>query len=143
VVPAPHFEAGVGRLLAKEAKPKVDAEEQAFDKAVSDFQQRLEKLPPKHKAQIRQIHSQVDAWADEKRDAGQRADKLSTFVGKVMRYADKHLANLEKADPKLLQFKAEHKQFQELFLAGNEVIESYLAWIRTDYPRRPPAKQAR
>ena len=129
-------------LLAKESKPKkpkVSMEEQHFNRSVSKFQQHLSKLPPKHKAEIRKIHSQVTAWADKERAAGQRADKLSTFVGQVMAYTDKHLANIEKADPDLQQFKAEHKQFQDLFLAGNGVIEAYLAWVRTDY--KAPKKQ--
>lgn len=142
IAPAPDF--GVDLLcdayLAKEPKPKKDIsmEEQAFHRAVSDFQQKLGKLPPKHKAEIRKLHKGVVDWADEARAAGQRADKLSTFVGKVMAYSDKHLENIEKADPKLLQFKAEHKQFQDLFLSGNQVIEAYLYWVRTDYKKPKP-----
>lgn len=125
-------------LLAKETKPKVSVEEKSFNRAVSDFQQQLSKLPPKHKAEVRKIHAQVTSWADKQRAAGQRADKLSTFVAQTMAYCDKHLANLEKADPELRQFKAEHKQFQDLFLAGHLVVEAYLKWVRTDYqaPKR-------
>jgi len=128
-----------GLLIAKEAdaKSKEAMAEQAFQRAVSKFQQQLGKLPPKHKAQVRKIHSQVNQWADKQRSAGQRADKLSTFVGKVMGYADTHLGNIEKADPELEQFQAEHKQFQDLFLAGNDVIEAYLVWVRTDTPNKP------
>ncbi|MFA5504363.1 MAG: hypothetical protein WC314_10000 [Vulcanimicrobiota bacterium] len=116
----------------------VTAEEQSFHSAVSAFQQHLQKLPPKHKEEIRKIHTEVTAWANEKRSAGQRADKLATFVSKVMGYADSHLENIEKADPKLQQLQAEHKQFQDLFLAGNQVIEAYLVWVRSDYKPTPP-----
>ena len=122
-------------LLAEDPGPQLASEEQAFNKAVSKFQQHLAKLPPKHKEEVRKIHAQVTGWADKQRAAGQRADKLSTFVGKVMGYCDKHLGNIEKADPELKQFKTEHKQFQDLFLAGNDVIESYLAWVRSDYKK--------
>lgn len=115
--------------------------EQAFHRAVSKFNQKLATLPPQHKAEIRKIHSQVTKWADDARAKGQRADKLSTFVGQVMTYSDKHLANIEKADPELKQFAAEHKQFQELFMAGNGVIEAYLAWVNTDYKK--PKKKAK
>ena len=137
--PAPNYCAEQPFVLAKEAEkaPKVTPEERAFNSAVSNFQQHLQKLPPKHKAEIRRLHGEVTQWADEKRAEGQRADKLSTFVGKVMGYADTHLENIEKADPELKQFKAEHKQFQDLFLAGNQVIEAYLLWIRTDYKPAP------
>ena len=141
--PAPNYAVEQPLLIAKEGQKKkadVTQEERAFHSAVSEFQQKLSKLPPKHKAEIRKIHTEVTKWADEQRTAGQRADKLSTFVGKVMGYADKHLDNLEKADPELKQFKAEHKQFQDLFLAGNQVIEAYLYWVRTDYkPAKKPA----
>jgi hypothetical protein len=143
--PAPNFTVEQPLLIAKEKeKPgKVTQEEQAFHSSVSNFQQHLAKLPPKHKAEIRKIHTQVTQWADKQRAAGQRADKLSTFVGKVMAYADKHLENIEKADPELKQFKAQHKQFQDLFLAGNKVIEAYLAWVRTDYKpvKKPEPKK--
>ena len=133
--PAPAIVFEQPQLIAREKeKPvKIAPEEQAFHKAISNFQQQLSKLSPKHKAEIRKIHTQVTQWADKQRAAGQKADKLSTFVGKVMGYADGYLENLEKADPELKQFKAEHKQFQDLFLAGNQVIEAYLAWVRTDY----------
>lgn len=143
--PAPYLEAKAPFLIAKEKeKAGVSQEERAFNTAVSKFQQQLAKLPPKHKAEIKKIHAEVTKWADEQRAAGRRADKLSTFVGKVMGYADKHLDNIEKADPELKQLKAEHKQFQDLFLAGNQVIECYLIWIRTDYKpvEKPPAKKA-
>lgn len=142
--PAPNHTIALPFLVAKDPgkkpKAKVTMQEQAFHRSVSKFQQQLSKLPPKHKAEIRKIHSQVTGWADKQRKSGMRADKLSTFCGKVMAYCDKHLENIEKADPDLRQFKAEHKQFQDLFLAGNEVIESYLAWIRTDY-KEPPKKK--
>jgi hypothetical protein len=143
--PAPEYAVWNSVEIAKEIKPTIPVEEQAFNKAVSNFQQHLAKLPPAHKAEIRKIHTQVTDWADKQRAAGQRADKLSTFVGKVMAYTDKHLENIEKADPDLRQFKAEHKQFQDLFLAGNGVIEAYLAWVRTDYknakkPKNMPKK---
>lgn len=114
--------------------------EQQFNRALADFNQRLQKLSPQHKAEIRKIHQQVNDWADKARAQGQRADKLSTFVGKVMNYADGHLANIEKADPELREFKSEHKQFQDLFLSGNGVIEAYLSWVREDY--RPKSKSA-
>ena len=134
-------------LVAKEPakKPEITMQEQAFHRSVSEFQQKPSKLPPKHKAQIRKIHQQVTGWADQERKKGLRADKLSTFCGKVMAYCDKHLENIEKADPELKQFKEEHKQFQDLFLAGNQVIESYLLWVKTDYqnsPKSPPGKAA-
>ena len=54
-----------------------------------------------------------------------------------MGYADNHLENIEKADPELKEFKAEHKQFQELFLAGDKVIQAYLLWVQTDYKPAP------
>ena len=133
--PAPVLVADQSFLLAKEGDKavKISKEERAFHSAVSNFQQHLSRLSPKHKAEIRKIHTQVTQWGDSQRAAGQRADKLSTFVGKVMSYADGYLENLEKADPKLKQFKTEHKQFQDLFLAGDQLIEAYLAWVRTDY----------
>lgn len=124
-------------FLAKETASKPLPEEQAFHKSVQDFQLKLSKLPPKHKAEIRKLHGEVVDWADKQRAAGQRADKLATFVGKVMGYCDKHLDNIEKADPELQQFKAEHKQFQDLFMSGSSVIDSYLAWVRTDYKPAP------
>lgn len=143
--PAPEIVVASPYLLAKEPtkKPQISMEEQSFHRSVSDFQQKLAKLPPKHKAQIRKIHQQVTGWADQERKKGLRADKLSTFCGKVMAYCDKHLENIEKADPELKQFKAEHKQFQDLFLAGNQVIESYLLWVKTDYKDSPPKKPAK
>jgi hypothetical protein len=94
---------------------------------------------------MRKLHLEVNKWANEQRAAGQRADKLSNYVGQVMSYCDRHLANIEKADPELQQLKAEHKQFQDLFLAGNRVIEAYLGWVQTDYkskPKRPAPKKA-
>ena len=137
--PAPIISTELPALIAKEAEkaPKVTPEEQAFHSAVSNFQNHLQKLPPKHKAEIRKLHGEVTQWADDKRSAGQRADKLSTFVGKVMGYADEHLENIEKADPELTELKAEHKQFQDLFLAGDKVIQAYLSWVQTDYKPAP------
>lgn len=142
--PAPESRHEGHLLFAKEGgKANVSMYEQQFNRALADFNQRLQKLSPQHKAEIRKIHQQVNDWADKARAQGQRADKLSTFVGKVMNYADGHLANIEKADPELRQFKSEHKQFQDLFLSGNGVIEAYLSWVREDYrpkPKSPPAK---
>lgn len=139
--PAPAFPIPDAMLLAKEGgKQQMSMQEQQFHRAVTDFENRLAKLPPKHKAEILKIHQQVDDWANKARAQGQRADKLSTFVGKVMNYADEYLANIEKADPELKQFKAEHKQFQDLFLSGNGVIEAYLVWVREDYQPKPKPK---
>lgn len=115
----------------------VSAEEEEFQEAISVFQEQLSLLPPDHKAEIREIHRTVTEWGDEKRRQGERADKLSTFVSRVMTYADEHLQSIEKADPKLRERQAEHQQFQELFVAGNDVIESYLSWIRSDKDPRP------
>jgi uncharacterized coiled-coil DUF342 family protein len=133
--PAPAISVEQPLFIAKEKeKPlNISPEEQNFHSAVSNFQQHLSKLSPKHKAEIRKIHTQVTQWANKQRAAGNRADKLSTFAGKVMSYADGYLEKLEKADPELKQFKVEHKQFQDLFLAGNQLIEAYLAWVRTDH----------
>lgn len=137
--PAPESYYEGYNLFAKEAaKPEPSMHEQHFHRAMADFNQRLQKLSPKHKAEIRKIHQQVTNWANTARAEGQRADKLSTFVGKVMNYADQHLSNIEKADPELQQFQAEHKQFQDLFLSGNGVIEAYLSWVREDY--KPKSK---
>lgn len=135
--PAPQWVSQAPFVLANEKQAQGSVEEKAFHQAVSKFQQRLSKLSPQHKAEIRKLHTEVVNWADKQRAAGMRADKLATFVEQVMGYADKHLQNIERADPKLLALRAEHKQFQDLFLAGNEVIEAYLAWVRTDYKPLP------
>lgn len=128
--------------LAKEPqeKPKVGPKRKAFDKAVQEFEKSLEKLPAAHKQEILKFHEEVDKWADSKRAKGEKADKLSNFVGRVMIYAHKRLLLIEQQDPQLTQMKKEHTELQTLFMNGNEVIESYLAWVRAKDEDEAPKK---
>ena len=127
--------------IAQETKKKQPSvEKKTFNEKVKAFQAHLSQLSPEHKAKIREMHGEVSSWADKSRKAGKKADKLSTFVGKVMTYADSHLKNIEKADPKLLRFKQEHKQFHDLFTAGSDVIDAYLAWVLTDHEKSKTKK---
>lgn len=130
------------RLAKKppQKKAKVGPKRKAFDKAVQDFEQSLAKLPAAHKNEILKFHEEVDKWADKKRDKGEKADKLSNFVGRVMIYAHKRLLLIEQQDPKLTRMKREHTELQTLFMNGNEVIETYLAWIRAKNEDEPPKK---
>ena len=121
-------------------KEQPSAEKKAFHEKVQAFQEHLALLSPEHKSKIKELHGEVSSWADKSRKAGQKADKLSTFVGKVMTYADTHLKNIEKTDPELKMFQEEHKQFHELFVAGADVIDAYLAWVRTDYEKSKSGK---
>jgi hypothetical protein len=109
---------------------KISKEQVAFDKAVKTFEEALEKLPAKDKAEIAKLHNETDAWADKERASGKKADKLATFVGKVMTYLHQRLLVIEKTDPQLNKLKEEHRQLQKIFLQGDDVINAYLAWVK-------------
>lgn len=112
------------------AKPKISKEQANFSKAVKTFQEGLSKLPSNHKAELLKFHGQIEAWVDGERAAGKKADKLASFVGKVMTYLHQRLLVIETEDPKLEKMKAEHRQLQKLFLQGDDVINAYLAWVK-------------
>jgi hypothetical protein len=117
----------------KGGESKISKEQEAFNKAVKTFEDGLAKLPDKHKAEIAKLHDQTDAWADKERASGKKADKLATFVGKVMTYLHQRLLVIEKTDPQLTRMKDEHRQLQKLFLQGDDVINAYLAWVKNKH----------
>ena len=122
-------------------KKKISKEEASFRKAVEVFQISLSKLDPDYKKDIREIHSRTVAWAKKQKRNGVKADQLSTFVGKVMAYANKQLGNIEKQDPDLLTYKAYHDQLTDVFFTGNEVIEAYLKWVKIPDDPRPKRRR--
>lgn len=113
---------------AKDAK--ISKEQEAFQKAVKTFEEALSKLPAKDKTEIARLHSETEAWVDKERASGKKADKLATFVGKVMTYLHQRLLVIEKTDPQLTKLKEEHRQLQKTFLQGDDVINAYLAWVK-------------
>jgi hypothetical protein len=153
VCPAPAPPASLPFTVAEkspETKDKSDAkiskEQVAFNKAVKTFEEALSKLPDKHKAEIAKIHAETDSWADKERASGKKADKLATFVGKVMTYLHQKLLVIEKTDPQLTKMKEEHRQLQKVFLQGDDVINAYLAWVKNkndpiDQPAAGAGKQ--
>lgn len=138
VCPAPVQLAGLPFEIVAEKAPqakgkddaKVSKEQVAFDKAVKTFEEALAKLPARDKAEISKLHDETDAWADRERATGKKADKLATFVGKVMTYLHQRLLVIEKTDPQLNKLKEEHRQLQKTFLQGDDVINAYLAWVK-------------
>ncbi len=114
----------------KSNDPKVSKEQAAFDKAVKTFEEGLRKLPAKDRTEIAKLHAETDAWAEKERASGKKADKLATFVGKVMTYLHQRLLVIEKTDPQLTKMKEEHRQLQKTFLQGDDVIKAYLAWVK-------------
>lgn len=109
---------------------KISKEHEAFNKAVKAFEEALAKLPAKDKTEILRLHSETEAWVDKERASGKKADKLATFVGKVMTYLHQRLLVIEKDDPQLTKQKEEHRQLQKTFLQGDDVINAYLAWVK-------------
>lgn len=144
VCPAPPAAVSLPFTMVADKAPetKVSKEQEAFNKAVKTFEDALAKLPSNHKAEIAKLHTQVESWADKERAAGKKADKLATFVGKVMTYLHQRLLVIEKADPQLNRLKDEHRQLQKVFLQGDDVINAYLAWAKNknDPIDQPPAK---
>ncbi len=147
VSPAPERLVHLPFLLAdKTPEKKISKEHEAFNKAVKTFEESLAKLPANHKAEIAKLHDEVDLWADKERASGKKADKLATFVGKVMTYLHQRLLTIEKNDPQLTRLKDEHRQLQKLFLEGDKVINAYLAWVKNkkdpiDEPEGPKPKK--
>lgn len=126
---------------------KISKEHDAFNKAVKTFEESLSKLPAKDKTEIAKLHAETEAWVDKERASGKKADKLATFVGKVMTYLHQRLLVIEKTDPQLTKLKEEHRQLQKVFLQGDDVINAYLAWVKNkndpiDNPS-PPAKPSK
>lgn len=111
-------------------KIKIPKTQEAFEKAVKVFQEGLAKLPDNHKQEISKLHGEVELWADNEHSSGKKADKLATFVGKVMTYLHQRLLVIETTDPQLTKLKSEHRQLQKLFLQGDDVINAYLAWVK-------------
>lgn len=131
VSPAPAHTVKLPFVVAeKTSEKKISKEHEAFNKAVKTFEESLAKLPANHKAEVAKLHQEVDAWADKERSNGKKADKLATFVGKVMTYLHQRLLVIEKNDPQLTRLKDEHRQLQKLFLEGDKVINAYLAWVK-------------
>jgi hypothetical protein len=125
------FELVAQKTDAKDkADSKMSKEQVAFNQAVKTFEEALSKLPAKDKAEINKLHSETEAWADKERASGKKADKLATFVGKVMTYLHQRLLVIEKTDPQLTRLKEEHRQLQKTFLQGDDVINAYLAWVK-------------
>lgn len=127
----------------KKGEAKISKEQEAFNKAVKTFEDALAKLPAKDKEEIRRLHEETEAWADKQHASGKKADKLATFVGKVMTYLHQRLLVIEKNDPQLTKLKEEHRQLQKTFLQGDDVINAYLAWVKNknDPIDKPAAKQ--
>lgn len=109
---------------------KISKEHEAFNKAVKAFEEGLVKLPAQDKTEIAKLHAETESWVDKERAAGKKADKLATFVGKVMTYLHHRLLVIEKNDPQLKTQKDEHRQLQKMFLQGDDVINAYLAWVK-------------
>ena len=137
VCPAPPPAASLPFLVADkspEAKDKSDVkiskEQEAFNKAVKVFEEALSKLPAKDKTAIAKLHTETETFVDKERASGKKADKLATFVGKVMTYLHQRLLVIEKTDPQLTKLKEEHRQLQKVFLQGDDVINAYLAWVK-------------
>ncbi len=128
------------------AEAKMSKEQVAFNKAVKTFEEALGKLPAQDKAEIAKMHSETDAWVDRERASGKKADKLATFVGKVMTYLHQRLLKIEKDDPQLTKLKEEHRQLQKTFLQGDDVINAYLAWVKNKndpIDKEPAAKSSK
>ncbi len=129
VAPAPQIEICLPFIVVDNADLQMSREQAAFNNAVKTFEDGLAKLPPQHKAAVDKIHGEVDTWVEKERSAGKKADKLATFVGKVMTYLHERLLEVEKHDPQLKRLKKEHRQLQKLFLQGDDVINAYLTWV--------------
>ncbi len=119
-------------LVANNSGLRETPEKRAFEKAVDDFQISLSELPANHKAAIAKLHEESDRVVDQKREQGVKADKLSTFIGKVMAYSHERLLAIEKHDPQLTKLRAEYDALSKVFYDGDQVLNTYLAWVRTD-----------
>lgn len=128
--PAPQIVICTPFTVVDNAELQMSREQAAFNNAVKIFDEGLAKLPPQHKAAVDKIHNEVDTWVEKERSAGKKADKLATFVGKVMTYLHERLLDIEKHDPQLKRLKNEHRQLQKLFLQGDDVINAYLTWVK-------------
>ncbi|MGE0488060.1 MAG: hypothetical protein AB7S38_02475 [Vulcanimicrobiota bacterium] len=127
-VPPPAPKKTSGEFKLNDAKP-VDTRAN-FDAATKEFGLALSKLPPEHKARIRAIHKAVESFVADEQKAGRKADRLATFVGRVMEYTNEELEKIEKKDPDLKTMKRQHQELDKAFKEGAELIDAYHAWVK-------------
>lgn len=113
-----------------EAADKPKDTRAAFDTASRDFGEALKNLPPQYKAEVRTIHQAVKQWASKEEAAGRKADRLSTFVNRVMDYTHQALMKVEDSDPDLLRRKDEHERLDKVFREGATLIDAYHAYVK-------------
>ncbi len=117
-----------------ETDEPVNTREQ-FDQATREFGEALRRLPERHKKKIRTIHQSVQQFVAAERKAGRQADKLSTFVERVMDYSHQQLDEIEETDPDLVNFKAQHEELSRVFNEGAELVDAYHAYVKDPQAR--------
>ena len=130
VAPSLPFVIVADKTPEKTDQKKMSKEQEKFNETVKVFEKALGTLSEKDKAEVAKMHSETEAWVDKERASGKKADKLATFVGKVMTYLHQRLLVIEKTDPQLTKMKEEHRKLQKIFLQGDDVINAYLAWVK-------------
>ncbi|MGE0490590.1 MAG: hypothetical protein AB7S38_15390 [Vulcanimicrobiota bacterium] len=92
---------------------------QRFEGATRDFGESIQALSPEHRREIQVLHQAVDQWAD-----GQPgADRLGTFVWRVMEYSHHQLERIED-NPATAQ-PGECEGLEKVFLNGYHLVEVY------------------
>ncbi len=101
-----------------------------FQAATKAFGEALRDLPPQHKAEVRVIYKAVGPWVERERAAGRKADKLATFVGRVMEYTNESMESIEETDPHLTKRRQEYEKLNKAFHKGADLIDAYYRYVK-------------